>query len=131
MQINIANKVAKVASVAAWSMCSDQLVCKAFIWNHDRYSTEASFCNLSDFFRDSCQCKECSPVCDIKQLCMYFICWGYYEKDWPQCVYLPLIPLMQGMSLKGLQSLYSSDRMYIAKILLEGEAKLNWYFPII
>lgn len=41
----------------------------------------------------------------------------------------PLYHCMQVMSSQRLQNRSFSDRMCIDKILLEGEKKLNWYFP--
>lgn len=67
-----------------------------------------------------CQCKKRNPLCNIKQVCMYFICCECYKKDWPSWAYL-LFACMQAMSSQGLQNLGFSHRRCIDKILLEGE----------
>lgn len=66
-----------------------------------------------------CQCKKRNPLCDIKQVCMYFMCCGYYKKGWPSWAYL-LYACTQVMISQRLQNLGFSDRTCIDKILLEG-----------
>lgn len=58
-----------------WCSKTDWFVLEVFIWNHDRYSREAIFSNLPNFSRDCCRYRKCNPVCDMKQVCMYFVHW--------------------------------------------------------